>query len=124
MSERKTGASMISEERDRQIRLEGWTPEHDDDHHSGGELGEAAACYLLPDIVHVRHQLNSSRGIGDCYIYDMSTAKDHEIDWPWDGDTWKPTPDDPIRQLTKAGALIAAEIDRLIREADSEQEDS
>jgi len=28
---------------------------------------------------------------------------------------FKPTPDDHIRQLTKAGALIAAEIDRLQR---------
>ena len=27
----------------------------------------------------------------------------------------KPTPDDRIRELTKAGALIAAEIDRLLR---------
>jgi hypothetical protein len=28
---------------------------------------------------------------------------------------WKPTPSDRIRELTKAGALIAAEIDRLKR---------
>jgi hypothetical protein len=34
--------------------------------------------------------------------------------WPWDYDWWKPS-DDPIRNLTKAGALIAAEIDRLNR---------
>jgi len=26
---------------------------------------------------------------------------------------WKPTPDDRVRELVKAGALIAAEIDRL-----------
>ena len=34
--------------------------------------------------------------------------------WPW-LDGWKPTPDDRIRELAKAGALIAAEIDRLQR---------
>lgn len=35
--------------------------------------------------------------------------------WPWDKSWWKPTPDDRIRELIKAGALIAAEIDRLQR---------
>ena len=34
--------------------------------------------------------------------------------WPWNVVWWKPTPDDRIRELAKAGALIAAEIDRLI----------
>jgi hypothetical protein len=35
--------------------------------------------------------------------------------WPWEQpDWWKPS-DNPIRNLEKAGALIAAEIDRLIR---------
>ena len=34
--------------------------------------------------------------------------------WPWDHEWWKPS-DDPVRNLVKAGALIAAEIDRLQR---------
>jgi len=34
--------------------------------------------------------------------------------WPWEWDQWKPSLD-PIRNLEKAGALIAAEIDRLRR---------
>jgi len=34
--------------------------------------------------------------------------------WPWSAEWWKPS-DDPIRNLVKAGALIAAEIDRLLR---------
>jgi hypothetical protein len=33
--------------------------------------------------------------------------------WPWDESWWKPG--DRIRELAKAGALIAAEIDRLNR---------
>jgi hypothetical protein len=33
--------------------------------------------------------------------------------WPWAERFWKPTPDDRVRELVKAGALIAAEIDRL-----------
>ena len=32
-------------------------------------------------------------------------------DWPWPPEFWKPS-DDPVRNLVKAGALIAAEIDR------------
>lgn len=35
-------------------------------------------------------------------------------EWPWDASWWKPSPD-PIANLVKAGALIAAEIDRLQR---------
>jgi len=34
---------------------------------------------------------------------------------PFDEEWWKPSPDDPVWQLVKAGALIAAEIDRLRR---------
>jgi hypothetical protein len=33
--------------------------------------------------------------------------------WPWSQDWWKPT--NPRRDLVKAGALIAAEIERLDR---------
>jgi hypothetical protein len=36
------------------------------------------------------------------------------FDWPWSKKWWKPS-SDPIRNLVKAGALIAAEIDRLQR---------
>ena len=35
------------------------------------------------------------------------------IMWPWEANWWKPTPEDRIKELAKAGALIAAEIDRL-----------
>lgn len=37
--------------------------------------------------------------------------------WPWEARFWKPCPDDRARELVKAGALIAAEIDRLQRAA-------
>ena len=40
-------------------------------------------------------------------------AKPDDSGWPWDMEWWKPTT--TIRNLTKAGALIAAEIDRLQR---------
>jgi hypothetical protein len=37
-----------------------------------------------------------------------------ETKWPWHPDWWKPSRD-PVQNLVKAGALIAAEIDRLQR---------
>ncbi|MFW6155839.1 MAG: hypothetical protein ACOC7J_00855 [Armatimonadota bacterium] len=41
-----SGVSLIAAERERQIREEGWTPEHDDEH-DAGELADAAASYTI-----------------------------------------------------------------------------
>lgn len=96
-----TGAELITEERKRQIEQEGWTPEHDSQH-SYGELALAAMCYASP--------------YPDPKLYDpLVHFKDHPVPpmWPWAREWWKPSPDDRKRELIKAGALIAAEIDRL-----------
>jgi len=112
----KTGVELIAAERKRQIEKEGWTAEHDDDH-DRGELAQAAACYAAgPERTHVTRQLNSSRGMEDAgYVYDYSTPKPGQINWPWDSEWYKVTPRNRVKELTKAGALIAAEIDRLQR---------
>ena len=89
--------SIIGEERDRQVNRLGWTPEHDDEH-TNGELVRAAACYALPPASYVR-----SGHIGKPSL------------WPWDMAWWKPTPEDRITELVKAGALIVAELERLDR---------
>lgn len=94
------GVSLIAAERRRQIDAEGWTPEHDDQHEDG-EMARAAACYALPD---ERRQY----GLGG-YFDPMPKL------WPWDRQWWKPRNSDRVRELVKAGALIAAEIDRLQR---------
>jgi len=86
-----TGVERIAAERQRQIEKEGWTPEHDAEHIEG-ELRDAAIAYA---------QVCDPRA-GEC-------AQDV---FPWDDSWWKPS-DDPIPNLVKAGALIAAEIDRL-----------
>lgn len=91
------GIAMIAVERRRQIEAEGWTPEHDAEHVSG-ELLTAAVEYVRCAEGQVSGVVLA--GIGEC--------------WPWDAASWKPS-DDPIRNLVKAGALIAAEIDRLRR---------
>lgn len=91
---RKDGSALIADERARQITQEGWTPEHDDGH-SNGDLAVAAACYAAPG--------GQLRG------------EEIREQWPWENAWWKPTPNDRVRELVKAGALIAAEIDRLLR---------
>ncbi len=45
-NEKKTGVELIAEERQRQIYVEGWSPEHDSNHEEG-QLAEAAACYAM-----------------------------------------------------------------------------
>lgn len=87
---------LIKDERLRQIREEGYSWRHDDQE-TTHQLSDAAIVYatpapLRPEIIHK---------------------------WPWDIKYFKPdstaTIDGRIRELTKAGALICAEIDRLIR---------
>jgi hypothetical protein len=92
----KTGIELIAEERQRQIEVEGWTLDRDL-MHTDESLACAASCYALPE----RHRLFIRLGL--------------PYPWRWTATYWKPTPDNRIRELQKAGALIAAEIDRLQR---------
>ncbi|MBB3041181.1 hypothetical protein [Nocardioides soli] len=87
------GVDLIRAERERQIVDEGYTPDHDRAH-SHSDLLDAALAYIK-----VQPHL-----------------------WPWHLSTFKPAHDEPhddcddrcIRDLVKAGALIAAAIDRLL----------
>ena len=88
-----SGAELITMERQRQIEREGWTPEHDATHWDD-DLARAAVCYALPSSERPLHREDPPRL------------------WPWYRHQWKPVPGDRVRELTKAGALIAAEIDR------------
>jgi hypothetical protein len=90
VSREPSGVGLIAAERRRQVEAEGWRTKHDD-RHDRDELALAAARYALP----ARHRI--------------------AVAWPWDASSWRPTPDDRMRELVKAGALIAAEIDRLGR---------
>ena len=92
-----TGIELIAAERERQVSVEGWTPEHDDCH-DAGQLAAAAVAYVLETV------FNGPRVAGTWF----------QKFWMWDYRWWKLSPD-PIRNLVKAGALIAAEIDRLER---------
>lgn len=84
-------------ERARQIQAEGCKPEHDDGY-IHGELARAAAAYALPE--EARDRYNAAR---------LPSV------WPWGSASWKPSPDDRLREIVKAGALLLAEAERLIR---------
>jgi hypothetical protein len=88
-------AVSVLDERQRQVSMEGWTAEHDDEH-PRGELALAASCYAeeLPKPYRERHPMCPAR-------------------WPWSADFWKPK--DYRSNLVRAGALILAEIERLDR---------
>ncbi len=102
-----TGVELIAQERERQMSKEGWTAEHDDKHPPFA-MAIAGACYIL--------DLKASTVLCATARHEDYTINDAlDLLWPWDGKWWKPTPDDTVRQLVKAGALIAAEIDRLQR---------
>ena len=89
-----TGIELIAAERERQVTQKGLTPEHDDRHDSG-ELTDAARGYA---------ELASEQVVNCDGLIERSPEC-----WPWGDDWWKPSTD-PVRNLVKAGALIAAEI--------------
>ena len=93
----KSGVELIAAERLRQVHEEGYSARHDDEHENDEQLAQAAACYALPGRLRDYDHFKGVRG------------------WPWDKKYWKPRADNRVAELIKAGALIAAEIDRLLR---------
>lgn len=111
----KTGIEYITEERAGHP-VRGWTPEHDAEHVSG-EIATAAACYASPATLLLMQPCRRGFQFVD--------------PWPWGRTVAGRAADDPdtfhigntdhqkrsksrLRQLQIAGALIAAEMDRLI----------
>lgn len=109
----------VRRERVRQIKAEGWTPEHDDAH-DRGQMADAAACYLIADWPTTSYVLRPI--VRRAYARYTDDA-DHEIaghrsvprQWPWEAGWWKPK--DRRRDLVRAAALLIAEIERLDRAA-------
>ena len=87
------GVESIAAEREAQIRK--WGDDHDDDHDEDS-LTDAAVAYA-----------ERSR-------FSEQELRDKESGWwPWETQEWKPG--SRRRMLVKAGALLAAEIDKLDR---------
>lgn len=112
----KTGIELIAMERLRQFTEEGITPSHDDKH-IHGELAIAAACYAVhdhgakPEVAYIDYQ---EEEIGLRVIITKA--------WPWEKRWDKRDKHDRTRKLVIAGALIAAELDRIIRIAERDED--
>lgn len=85
----------------------GYTANHDDAHH-GGELAEAAACYAA-----------ASAGNGEIFTLDLANKEAGKFVfselWPWDDHHDRRDDHSRLQLLSMAGALILAEIERLLR---------
>lgn len=99
---KQTGIELIAQERKEQIEKHGHTTFADTHTYTDdikNDLCYAAAAYVLPDVLKTSWQ---------------KTTLGHRSNlFPWDESHWKPSPNDRIKELCKAGALIAAEIDRI-----------
>lgn len=97
------GCCLIQAERKRQVEEEGFEQRHDD-RYQHGELIDAALSYVIAS-------LNAGH----------PAMQRSPKEWPWDEKWWKPSPSRKSN-LKKAGALIAAEIDRIDRIEKKQQE--
>ena len=91
------GIELIERERARQISVEGYYPSEDPDYY---HIAAAAAAYALS---------------ASWQPFEAAEM------WPWAPELFKPK--DPLRDLVRAGALIAAAIDRLKLEENMEASD-
>lgn len=99
----RTGAQRIADERDRQVAVENFNRGHDAEHVEG-ELAAAGACYGY---------LARLQAMGIPFEMACQTASKG---WPFEFKWWKPSLD-PLRNLDRAGAFMAAEIDRIQAES-------
>jgi len=98
----------IASERQRQIEVEGWTPEHDDGH-SDGQLAIAASIYAMFAADAASHD-QALR------LFQDNAYPDN---WPWHAEWFKPK--DRRHDLIRAAALIVAEIERLDRKTSDQR---
>ena len=105
----KSGIELIEEERKEQIERHGYVQGHDD-FHDVNEIAWAAVSYAMP----YGFQSDFPHNNGNIQLSRLAF-------WPWDEEYFKPS-NDRIKELKKAGALIAAEIDRLQRLKQRESE--
>lgn len=100
------GAIDILEERQRQIEVEGYSEEHDDEH-TNFALCRAGAAYSIA-------ASGVWRGSG------ITSIMSKPIYFPKEWD-FKPDPVDQRKNLVKAAALILAEVERLDRKRDKNE---
>lgn len=101
----KSGVELIAEERQRQIEKEGYTAAHDAEHQDS-ELAFLACYYALPCMFREEGVTITPYRLFEETGFDRQFGRR-------DGKS-------RIRRLQIAGALIAAEIDRLLHEGEEE----
>lgn len=104
------GRQSINRERNRQIAVEGYSAQHDDQH-KGGELFLGAECYHFA---------------GDLGRYILSDEVPQGVipppkHWPFEATAWKPG-STPRRNYEKAGAMYLAELHRYERAGNADIE--
>lgn len=94
----------IAWERRRQVEQEGYHPRADDCYTSG-QLPAAAQSYVLA--------FRARQSPGTALRYEGSDRPLPPKCWPWSHHAWRPK--DDRRDMVRAAALVAAEIDRVLR---------
>jgi hypothetical protein len=101
-------------ERERQINAEGFEPGHDEEHPEG-ELATAGAFYALASAMAA-----PAPAAAPSRLIFYVEPDPWEFRWPLEPEWWKPK--DRLRDLVRAGALLAAEADRDVRARRRERE--
>lgn len=120
----KSGIELIAEERQRQIDVEKWDEKHNYESAGNGQLAGAAMCYTanylnkFHERDFARAQIHQAAELG--FLVNEGDRGDRKLQpakwvdaWPWDAEWDKRKKHDKLRSLVIAGALIAAELDRL-----------
>lgn len=95
------GVELIGIERKRQTEELGFDYTNDA-LYKDEQLAKAGAWYSLPSFYRIKFESMQIKNTDKRSVINI---------WPWDRSHYKPTPEDRIKELTKAGALIAAQID-------------
>lgn len=112
----REGIKRIAAERFRQVTTKRWSTRHDDEH-TDHSLARAACAYATPEPLFRLDQDEGAHHFSDCWPdgwlreYDKRPRDAGEALLTAESMTTELR----VRQLEKAGALIAAEIDRLLR---------
>ena len=96
--------NLLVRERQRQIHSEGFKPERDDAY-TAGELADAAATYAAAAAIHAEYKPTDGVRLEDYGRLGLM--------WPWSPEWFKGG--DQKRALVKAGGLILAELERVMR---------
>lgn len=101
------GIELVAKERQRQADAH-------DDRHTSDELVRAALCYATPP--NLRDETPMREGLDGWETCPIREAQYTcpEI-WPFPPSEWLPTPNDRLREVVRAAALLVAEADRLLR---------